>query len=152
MATRTWILVADGCRGRVYRNDGPGSGIRPALSHDIYGCDDDDDGAANGNGTAFRGRAFSREQAARRMPGYGIDDVPRVNESFARTVAKILDRSSRDDQFDRLVLVAPPQVLGALRGALPSTVRSRVCCEVGKNLTNCACCDLPKHLGQSVPM
>lgn len=151
MATRTWILVADGCRGRMYRNDGPGSGIRPALSHDIYGCEDEDgDGDANGNGAAFRGRAFSRERVARL--GFGIDDSPRVNESFARTVAKILDRGRQDDLFDKLVLVAPPQVLGALRGALPSTVRARVCCEVGKNLTNCACCDLPKHLGQSLPM
>ena len=29
--TVTWILVADGAQARLYSNDGPGHGIRPAT-------------------------------------------------------------------------------------------------------------------------
>lgn len=148
MTARTWILVADGCRGRVFQSEGPGSGIRPALNHDIYGCDEGDDvPRVNGNG---RGRAFDRENFARFVPGFGPGERAYVSPSFTRAVARFLDRSMKDDAFDRLVIVAPPQVLGALRGALSSTVRARVASEVSKNLMNCSSYELPRHLGPTM--
>ncbi|MFP3942804.1 MAG: host attachment protein [Alphaproteobacteria bacterium] len=148
MTARTWILVADGCRGRVFQSEGPGTGIRPALNHDIYGCDDDQDfPGMNGNG---RGRAFDRESFAQRLLGFGTGDKTNVSPSFTRAMARFLDRSMQDEAFDRLVIVAPPQVLGALRGALSSTVRARVASEVSKNLMNCATYELPKHLGPTM--
>ncbi len=55
-----------------------------------------------------------------------------------------------NEAFDRLVIVAPPQVLGALRGALSSTVRARVASEVSKDLMNCSSYELPKHLGPTM--
>lgn len=149
MTARTWILVADGCRGRVFQSEGPGSGIRPALNHDIYGCDEGHGPVANGDGNG-RGRAFDRETFARRMTGFGSGERTVVSPSFTRAMARFLDRSEKDEAFDRLVIVAPPQVLGALRGALSSTVRARVASEVSKNLMNCASYELPGHLGPTL--
>jgi hypothetical protein len=148
MTARTWILVADGCRGRVFQIEGPGSGIRPALNHDIYGCDDEYAlPVGNGNG---RGRAFDRESFEKRMLGFGPARRASFSSSFTRAIAQYLDRGIKDDAFDRLVIVAPPQVLGALRGALSSTVRARVTSEVSRNLMNCASYELPKYLGPTM--
>lgn len=147
MTPRTWILVSDGCRGRVFQNEGPGTGIRPALHHDIYGSDEGDEAPLmNGSG---RGRAFDRRNVARRQQGFGHG--PHVNAAFTRALSRFLDRSMERQAFDRLVIVAPPQVLGAVRGALSSTVRSRVASEVSKNLMNCSPFELPRYLGSTVP-
>lgn len=149
MTAKTWILVADECRGRVYQSEGPGTGIRPALNHDIYGCDDEGAAKVNGNGSG-RGRAFDRESFAQRLLGFDADRGSNVSGSFTRAVARFLERSMKEEAFDRLVIVAPPQVLGALRGALSSSVRARVASEVSKNLINCSSYELPKHLGPTM--
>ena len=150
MTAKTWILVADECRGRVYESSGPGTGIRPALNHDIYGCDEEGGSAhVNGNGNG-RGRAFDRESFTQRLLGFGENEGLNVSGSFTRAVARLLDRSVQDEAFDRLVIVAPPQVLGALRGALSSCVRARVASEVSKNLIYCSSYELPKHLGPTM--
>jgi protein required for attachment to host cells len=32
----TWIIVADGSRARVLANDGPGKGLRPAITGEFH--------------------------------------------------------------------------------------------------------------------
>jgi protein required for attachment to host cells len=54
-------------------------------------------------------------------------------EQFARAVARTLDSARTRDEFDRLVLIAAPRMLGLLREALPDTCRSVVAAEVPKD-------------------
>lgn len=53
---------------------------------------------------------------------------------FAREVARAVDEARVRQEFDRLVLVAGPRMLGLLREALPATCRSVVAAEVAKDL------------------
>jgi protein required for attachment to host cells len=54
-------------------------------------------------------------------------------EQFARTVARTLDNARARNEFDRLVLIAAPRMLGMLRDALPDTCRDVVAAEIPKD-------------------
>ena len=59
-----------------------------------------------------------------------------ARDRFAKDLAGHLYRHAHKGAFDRLVLVASPQVLGALRGELHSEVEDRIVAEIPKTLTN----------------
>jgi protein required for attachment to host cells len=56
-------------------------------------------------------------------------------EMFAKEVARKLDGERTRHEFDRLVLIAGPRMLGLLREALPDACRSVVAAEVAKDLS-----------------
>jgi protein required for attachment to host cells len=58
-----------------------------------------------------------------------------VADEFARAIADLLDEKAAGENFDELVLVAPPQFLGQLRAHLGAQAAGRVICEVPKDLT-----------------
>jgi protein required for attachment to host cells len=57
-------------------------------------------------------------------------------EQFAREVARTLDLARARNEFDRLVLIAAPRMLGLLREALPTPSRSVVAAEVAKDFVH----------------
>jgi protein required for attachment to host cells len=57
-------------------------------------------------------------------------------ELFAKEVARTLDGARVRHEFDHLVLVAGPRMLGLLREALPDPCRSVVVAEVAKDLVH----------------
>jgi protein required for attachment to host cells len=58
-----------------------------------------------------------------------------AEDRFAEEIADALYRMAHAQQFDELVVVAPPKVLGVLRGAWHKEVSSRIVAEVPKDLT-----------------
>jgi protein required for attachment to host cells len=54
-------------------------------------------------------------------------------EQFARSVARMLDTARTRNEFDRLVLIAAPRMLGLLREALPEACRDVIAAEVPKD-------------------
>ncbi|KUF12502.1 host attachment family protein [Pseudoponticoccus marisrubri] len=80
-----------------------------------------------------------------RMPDTGVgqrssmDDTDwheLAKERFAADLAEKLYDEAHKGAFERLVLVASPQVLGDLRDEMHKEVRDRVVAEVPKTLTN----------------
>ena len=59
-----------------------------------------------------------------------------AKERFAADLSDMLYARAHRGEFDRLVLVASPQVLGNLRDGLHKEVSDRVIAEVPKTLTN----------------
>lgn len=57
-------------------------------------------------------------------------------EQFARAIARSLDDARARNEFERLVIVAGPRMLGWLRNALPDPSRSVVVAEIGKDLVH----------------
>jgi protein required for attachment to host cells len=53
---------------------------------------------------------------------------------FARKVAQRIDHDRMAKAFDKLVIVAPPKVLGLLRQSLPTPVQNFIAAEVPKDL------------------
>jgi protein required for attachment to host cells len=57
-------------------------------------------------------------------------------ELFARNVARAVDDARARNEFDRLVIVAGPRMLGLLRDALPESTRSIVAAEIPKDFVH----------------
>jgi protein required for attachment to host cells len=55
---------------------------------------------------------------------------------FAKEVGRRIDADRVSHKFDRLVIVAPPKMLGLLRQALPAPLQTLVAGEIAKDLTH----------------
>jgi len=139
-----WIVVADGVRARIFANDGPGTGLRNALEMDFI--------ADN-----RRSRDIVSDRPGRSVGGAGgpggrhtmepkVDSHQYEKRMFARQIAGHVNDACQRGDFDRLVLVAPPQTLGVMRDALGKPALSKVVAELGKDLTRIAVHDLPRHM------
>lgn len=140
----TWIVIADGWHARVLREPVPGGALEQALPEDLVN-------------TAARG--FSRERGDDRPgrafdPGAGSphamepreDPHQREERRFAEQVAKVINAAAERKSFERLVIVAPPRMLGDLRPALGSAAKARVVGEVAKELLRLPEAALAEHL------
>jgi protein required for attachment to host cells len=67
-------------------------------------------------------------------------------QRFVRQLADRLAEALAEGRFGRLVLVAPPRVLGELRAVLAEKVRATIVREVDKDLTWVPVHELPGHL------
>lgn len=140
-ATRTWILIADGARARVFLNEGPGKGLKSALTGEFStDLPPTREVMADRPGTAVPG-AGPRHGYAPRVDWHQFE-----KRRFAAGMAGVLNAAVRRNAFERLVLVAPPEPLGALRAKLDPATRQRVVREIGKDLTGLADHDLPTRL------
>ncbi len=141
---RTWILVADGSRARVYESLGPGSELRevfheeaPALrTHEIVS----DKG----------GRRHDTTGAGRHAVSVASDPQRHGEKEFARRVSGFLDRHAGEGAFDRLVLTAAPATLGDIREMLRKTTRDLVHAEMDKDFAGLAPRDIITRLAEIV--
>lgn len=141
--TITWILVADGTQARLYSNDGPGHGIRPATEWD-FALDlpskvgdilSDQQGRS-----ANRGGGGNHPFSPRTEPRHHLE------AEFLRTVASFLEEGAVAKEYDRLVLVAAPKALGDLRSMMAPHAAALVTRELDKDLVHLSQPDLEKHL------
>ena len=144
----TWILIADGARAQIIANEGPGKGLKPIPGGAYQGANlptreivSDKPGRTYDRGGTGGWTATGRHAMEPRTDWHGFE-----KERFARAMAKVLDKASGANAFDRLVLVAPPQTLGELRIALKKRTRARITAELAKDLTNVPIHDLGGHL------
>lgn len=126
----TRVVVADE-RGAVFL-DATGLNaplqVRSTLLNDNAGLKNRDlesDKAGRGNDSSGRGRhGVDGERSTRRH----------LLELFARQVATQVDEARKRNEFNKLVLVAGPRLLGLLREGLPVPSRALVVAEIDKDL------------------
>ena len=141
---KTWVVVADGARARVLINEGPGSGLKPALDHEFVEAETHRH--ARDVKSDRPGRAFDTGSGQRHAMEPHHDPHAWEKRQFARTVARLIDDHAGRPSFDRLILVAPPRVLGDLRVELPRRAAARVVHELDKDLTHAPLSDIADHL------
>lgn len=140
---RTWILVADGARALIAANTGPGKGIERPLEAEFS-----NDPKANRDIQADRpGRSFDSGGEGRHAMAPRTDPHEHQKEEFVHTVADHINKAANKGKFDRIVLVAPPKVLGELRSFLDPKVMDAVKGELPKDLTKVPLDELSTHLG-----
>lgn len=138
----TWFLVGDGARARIYANDGPGKGLKPALGYALIA----NNKPSREIGSDSPGRTFASAGTDRHAMEPATDPHRHEQREFARKIADLLDEQQRRKAFDRLVISAAPQMLGDLRNALPQQVRDKVHDEINKDYSKANQQDLEKHL------
>ena len=140
--TITWILVADGARARILKNEGPGKGLQSAVGEEFHHALP----KTSEMGTDRPGRSHESANSTRHAMENPVDWHRFEKEKFAREMAKVLDQANNAGAYDRLILVAPPKTLGDLRGALANATRKKVTGELDKDLTQITLGELPGHL------
>jgi protein required for attachment to host cells len=129
---RVWVLVADSSRARIIRS--------PELraKDDRHLADlvlESEHKPAREIMADKPGRSIASVGARRSAMEYRSDPVRLQTEQFAGAIADQLERRRAAGEFDRIVVVAEPRTLGAIRRKLPQQLAATVAAEVAKDLT-----------------
>ena len=143
---RTWILVADGSRARVYESLGSGTELREVLHEDGATLQTHEIASDRG------GRHHDATGAGRHAVTAASDPQRHNEKEFARRICSVLDRKASEGAFDRLVLTAAPATLGDIRGMLHKITRELVHAEVDKDFVPLSSRDLVARLADVVKL
>ena len=125
------VLVADGQRFRLFRNDGDFRA--PTLTLEVA-KDQPRIPTTAELGTDEPGRSFSSTGPRRSAMGQ-TDFQQQEKDSFAVETAERLRKRALSGDFEELIVVAPPRTLAQLRRHYDKSVASRVVAEIDKDLT-----------------
>lgn len=127
----TWVLVADGEKALILENttDDQHPNLRVVRKEEQENPPDREQ-ATDKAGRLADGGPGHRTALAE------TDFHQLAKDRFASDLADILYRHVHKGRFEKLVIAASPQVLGALRGELHKEVADTVVAEIPKTLTN----------------
>jgi len=126
-----WIVVADGEKALTFENVTDAQD--PNLS--ILRKREEENPPDREQSANRRGRV--QESAGSGVSAYDDTDFhDQQKDRFAADLADRLYAQAHRGEFEKLILVASPQVLGVLRDKLHKEVRDKVIAEVDKTLTN----------------
>jgi protein required for attachment to host cells len=141
----TWILIADGMHARVLCQRAPGGTLATLPDYELAAP------AVKGFSRDLKsdrpGRAFDTGSGQRHAMEPRSDPHSQEKLAFARKVAGLLNEAAACGEFQRLVLVAPPRMLGALRSQLDEPTRALVTWELARDLVRAPISDLGRQLG-----
>jgi len=122
-----WFLLADGRRARVLTEERRGAPLQSEWDMEINDEDlyDPQDRPP---------RSFNSVGAARSGMDKGRTLHEQEEANFLRRLAGRIGEAGKRQQFEHLVIAAPPRALGALRDLLPASVQSRIRAETPKDL------------------
>lgn len=125
-----FIVVADGRKMLFFRNEGDEA--HPNL--EIERKRQQDNPPDGDQKSDAPGRAFSSVGSAR--SAMEETDFHQLEEDrFAAETAELLRRRALNNDFDKLIVVAPPGTLGELRKHYHKEVENRLIGEIAKDLT-----------------
>lgn len=139
---RCWILVADGSRARVFLVLGQRRDLEPVDDMEIS----TDHRRASEMGPDAPGRSFESVGAARHSVAPRTDPERIEEQRFAGLIIERLDQAAGHSRFDKLILVAPPRMLGDLRAALTPRLTGLLAATLAKDLTKIPQARLVGHL------
>ncbi|UWQ51259.1 host attachment family protein [Leisingera caerulea] len=127
----TWVLVADSEKALFLENttDAQNPNLKVRRK-------DEQENPSDREQSANRPGRFNDGPSVHRSAVDDTDWHQLAKERFASDLADRLYKMAHKGEFERLVLVAAPEVLGELRKNLHKEVADCVVGEVAKNLTN----------------
>lgn len=136
---RTWILTANGTVARVFDYT-PLDGLAAVEGHEWSA-------PPGPEYSDSQGMSHSRfGQSQHRMAAHTGPDHEHL--VFAREIATELETAHRKGEFESLVLIAAPAMLGLLRDELDKDVRDTVRIELDKDLTRMPTAELETYLSE----
>ncbi|SEM51026.1 Protein required for attachment to host cells [Sphingomonas gellani] len=125
------VLVADGRKMLFFRNDGDSEYPNLKVEH----AEEQSNPADRDQKTDAAGGASSTQGAAGGNMAE-VDFHQQEEDRFAAQAADLLKRRALSNDFETLIIVAPPRTLGELRKHYHKEVERRVSGELAKDLTN----------------
>jgi protein required for attachment to host cells len=143
---KTWIVVADGARGRFFKPDEEARKLVPAGPADLVAPESRQ--RTRDLKSDKPGRSYSSSRSGVRHAFEPPHDYHKLEKHrFTAVLAKTLDDACRKGEFAELIVVAPRRSLGELRELLSKRVQACVHTEVAKDFTNDTPARLWRRLG-----
>lgn len=137
---QTLVLLANDREARFLENDGVGKGLRQVRHLDRA--------TVSGEDIAYAGQP-GRSQAAPGAARHGMEPSTSEEEQnrarFAADLAEMVGQEMTKAGHDRLILCAPPKMLGELRTALPKEVMDKLQADLDKDLIHTPLAELVGH-------
>jgi protein required for attachment to host cells len=125
------VLVGDGQKALFLRNRGSAQRIDLVVERIL----EQENPATREQGTDRPGRSIASVGVARSAMEEA-DWHHLAKERFANEIAKALYHHAHANLFERLIIIAPPRILGKLRKAFHPEVLERIAAEITKELTS----------------
>ena len=127
----SFVLVADGRKMLFFRNEGDSEFLKLEVErkreHDV--------GEDRDMKTDDAGRTFDASGGAGRSAYEEVDFHQLEEDRFAAEAAEMLKQRALRNEFDSVIIVAPPRTLGELRKHYHKEVEKRLTGEIAKDLT-----------------
>jgi len=138
------VLVADGRKMLFFRNKG--DRMAPNLEAEIVKLQEnpyDRDQASDAPGRAFNS-VGSHRSAMQQTDFHELEEA-----RFAAEAAALLKKRALSNEYDKLIVIAPPTALGEMRKHYHKEVQSRLVGEIAKDLANHPVPEIEKIIAQS---
>jgi protein required for attachment to host cells len=140
----TWILVAHRSGAVVYESRGPGMAMARVLE-----LPNPRGRLKSSEVQADRpGRSFDRRGGGRHSLSTQESAPEHIARTFVADLAGRLEQARTAASFERLVMVAPPKMLGQLRSALPQAVQALLIATLPKDLAHTDGAELRQQLAE----
>lgn len=125
-----FVVVTDGEKMLFLRNEGDDEYLKLSVERKR----EQDNPADRDQKTGGPGRAFDSFSSGR--SAYEETDFHQLEEDrFAAETAEMLKKRALKNEYDQLIVVAPPRTLGELRKHYHKEVEKRLAGEIAKDLT-----------------
>lgn len=142
----TWVLTADGHQARVWEwknRKEPftlvADFVRRAKNASKFSRETKSDRP---------GRSFASADTRRSAIEPHTDPHVHEKEEFARELADDLDKALKEHRFRKLIVIAPPQMLGSLRRSFSAQLQQAIAGESDKDYMNAEAGALYYHAAQ----
>lgn len=140
------VVVVDGRKMLVLRNEG--DALAPNLK--VEHAQEQNNPSDGDQKTDTAGRAASTRGQGGFAAGGGtmgeVDFHQQEEDRFAAETAELLKKRALNQDFESLIIIAPPKTLGELRKHYHKEVSDRLTGELSKDLTGHAIPDIEKAL------
>lgn len=126
----SYVLVADGAKLLFFRNEGDAD----RLNLQVVAAEQQRDPADRDIKTDAAGRKPGGPALGGGNSAGEADFHRQAEDRFAAEAAERINRAALANEFERLVIVAPPKTLGELRRHYHKQVEARITAEIPKDL------------------
>lgn len=137
---KTWVLVADGTRARIFVK-------RFKSLNNVMGQDLVSDNLRDSEIYMDKpGRAYESANPTRHAYQPRTDWHAYNKQIFAKEICSILDKANETEDFDELIIISPPKMLGDLRSYLGKQILSKISAEIPKDISKLSEYELLNYL------
>lgn len=145
LPTEAWVMILDGEKYILLRNHGDEDILDlRVITHAEADNPPTREQAADRPGRMNDAGAQGAKSAVQETDWHALE-----KERFARDVTNRLRDWAMRNRFEKLVIVADPSSLGAMRPHYHKTVSDRIVAEIDKDLTNLPMDEIEKVLGRA---
>ncbi|MBB3591923.1 protein required for attachment to host cells [Rhizobium sp. BK529] len=137
----SWVVVCDGAKALILQNAGDAELMNLQVRETLTQPNQ----PTREIGTDRPGRSYAPDGTS----GSAMEETnwqDQAEEEFLKEVAEKLDELVHEKEASRIVLVAPPRALGALRPNLSAEAQAAISAEVAKDYTNLPVDEIERHL------